>query len=257
MKMMQNASNTGPQHSDELQYRINMEELLTTMYTTLDFDIPPGTPVADIVQAINLEFPGRDAEVVDQAAVLLHKKGTPPHSERQAEVRAQQIARGQAQEFWSAVKLLNNPPEGSQRLSSPHFPDGLFARGGGDSNPATREQGHSTLNTSAADTRNDAQGFLDQLPDEEAEALRQAMAEALEEGAGAKSRKAKAPGIFSNLPQSGRSVLPAGVWQENDGSYWRQGREYPIRVTLSELIAMWHAQRIKLIKLDLPSQRAA
>ena len=83
------------------------------------------------------------------------------------------------------------------------------------------------------------------------------MAEALEEGAGAKSRKAKAPGIFSNFPQSGRSVLPAGVWQENDGSYWRQGREYPIRVTLSELIAMWHAQRIKLIKLDLPSQRAA
>ena len=208
MKMMQNASNTGPQHSDELKYRINMEELLTTIYTTLDFDIPPGTPVADIVQAINLEFPGRDAEVVAQAAVLLHEKGTPPRS------RAEEVDR-----FWDQAKAMGNPPRGSESIGRPAIETVLPESSHAPSEPTAPS--HSAPSTSdTADPTSAAKKSLDALPSEEALALQRAMKEARAERADAKG----APSIFAQGPetahqQGNRAIIP-GMFQRPNGQYY-------------------------------------
>ena len=208
MKAMNSANNTGKQHCDELADAIAVQDLLERVNGTQDFIMPPGTPVADIVQAINLEFPGRDAEVVAQAAVLLHKKGTPPRSYAEVEHR-----------FWNQVKAMGNPPRDSESMGRPVLPESSHAP----SEPTAPS--HSAPSTSdTADPTSAAKKSLDALPSEEALALQRAMAEALEGRAGAKVRAKDAPSIFGRGPETAheqrdREVIP-GMFQRPNGQYY-------------------------------------
>ena len=207
-----------------------------------------------VAQELMSILPGKQdvTTVIKAAQIICDNGGMVPSVAGQ---RSASSAKSDALYALAADRWSNQPPS----IGQPTFPANLAGLTPTYPPPTAPSQSETSI-PDADNTANAAADALDDIPSEDEGVLDAAELKALRAQVDEQVRGMKTPGIFSSPSQKKPpvySILPDGVWQTKDGRCWREGREYPILVTLPELIAMWYAQGIDLTSLNFPPRRAA